>query len=103
MAQDYTKTVAIFKALSDVKRVAILELLKSGEQCACVLLDMLEQLELTQSGLSYHMKVLTQSGIVVSRQEGKWIYYSISEEGRQRAVATLLAVTDAKRESHPCR
>lgn len=102
MAQDYAKTVAIFKALSDVKRVAILELLKSGEQCACVLLDMLEQLELTQSGLSYHMKILTKSGIVVSRQEGKWTYYSISEEGRQKAVATLLAITDAKNESHPC-
>jgi ArsR family transcriptional regulator len=45
-----------------------LELLRSGEKCACVLL---EQLDLGQSGLSYHMKILVESGVVESRQEGK--------------------------------
>ena len=38
-----------FKALSDEKRIDILQLLQDGEQCACVLL---EKLNLTQSGLS---------------------------------------------------
>ena len=102
MATDFIKTAAMFKALSDPKRLAILELLKGGEQCACVLLDLLEQLELTQSGLSYHMKILVTSGIVTARQDGKWTYYSISDEGRQKAVDTLLTVTNAKKESHPC-
>ena len=65
---DYSKDVKIFKALCDEKRLAILNHLKSGEKCACVLQ---EPLDLTQSGLSYHMKILCDSGIVTSRQEGK--------------------------------
>ena len=40
----------VFKALSDPKRLAILRQLRSGEKCACVLL---EPMDLTQSGLSY--------------------------------------------------
>lgn len=64
----YQKNVKVFKALCDEKRLAILEQLRSGEKCACILL---EQLDLTQSGLSYHMKILCESGIVYSRQEGK--------------------------------
>ena len=44
----------VFKALCDPKRLAILEQLRSGEKCACVLQ---EPMDLTQSGLSYHMKI----------------------------------------------
>ena len=62
------KNAKVFKAFCDEKRLAILELLRSGEKCACVLLD---DLEIGQSGLSYHMKILCESGIVESRQEDK--------------------------------
>ena len=55
--------------------------------------DLLERLELTQPGLSYHMKVLCGSGLVESRQEGKWTHYRLSEEGRRQAVALLLDLT----------
>lgn len=79
-----------FKALCDPKRLAILEQLRSGEKCACVLQ---EPLDLTQSGLSYHMKILCESGLVVSRQEGKWTHYRLSEAGRDDAVKRLLAIT----------
>lgn len=76
----------IFKAFCDEKRLRILELLRGGEKCACVLL---EQLDLGQSGLSYHMKILVESGVVESRQEGKWTHYKISEKGSSY-VGTLL-------------
>ncbi len=56
----------VFKALCDPKRLAILSLLRGGEKCACVLMD---QLGMAQSAVSYHMKILCESGIVVSRQE----------------------------------
>ena len=79
-----------FKAFCDPKRLAILEQLRSGEKCACVLL---EPLDLTQSGLSYHMKILCDSGIVVSRQEGKWTHYRLSEPGRDAAVDLLKKLT----------
>lgn len=90
MSEDYQKEARVFKALCDPKRLAILEQLRSGEKCACVLQ---EPMELTQSGLSYHMKILCESGIVESRQEGKWTHYRLSEEGRERAVALLRQIT----------
>lgn len=90
MADTYQEQAKVFKALCDPKRLAILEQLRSGEKCACVLL---EPLDLTQSGLSYHMKILCDSGIVVSRQEGKWTHYRLSEAGRNYALALLKELT----------
>ena len=79
----------VFKARCDPKRLAILEQLRSGEKCACVLQ---EPMDLTQSGLSYHMKILCDSGLVTSRQEGKWTYYRLSDAGREMALERLRAI-----------
>lgn len=86
----YEKQATVFKAFCDDKRLRILELLRGGEKCACVLL---EQLDLGQSGLSYHMKILVESGIVESRQEGKWTHYRISEKGSAYAGTLLKELT----------
>lgn len=90
MTNIYEEQAKVFKAFCDEKRLRILELLRGGEKCACVLL---EQLELGQSGLSYHMKILVESGIVESRQEGKWTHYSISEKGSAYAEKLLNELT----------
>ena len=90
MERDYRAAARVFKALCDPKRLAILEELRGGEKCACVLQ---EPMELTQSGLSYHMKVLCESGLVESRQEGKWTPYQLSRTGREYAVKLLLELT----------
>lgn len=86
----HQENAKVFKALCDPKRLAILEQLRSGEKCACVLQ---EPMDLTQPGLSYHMKILCDSGLVASRQDGKWTHYRLSEDGRERAVELLLALT----------
>lgn len=86
----HQENARVFKALCDPNRLAILELLKSGEKCACILL---EKLAVTQSGLSYHMKILCESGIVTSRQEGKWTYYRLSKSGSENAVSLLRRLT----------
>ena len=96
----YEEAVKVFKALADPKRLAILEQLRSGEKCACVLL---EPLDLSQSGLSYHMKVLCDSGIVASRQEGKWTHYWIDPAGRARAAALVGELTAPVTETSCCR
>lgn len=83
-------TARIFKALCDENRVRILLLLRSGEKCACKLL---EELPVSQPTLSHHMKILCDSGLVMGRKEGKWTHYSISPEGREQAMACLQAVT----------
>ena len=84
------KNAKVFKAFCDEKRLAILELLRSGEKCACVLL---EKLNIGQSCLSYHMKILCDSGVVSSRQEGKWQHYRLSREGCEYAAALFAKVT----------
>ena len=68
---------AIFKALGDENRWRILETLKEGERCACVLLT---RMQIGQSTLSHHMKVLCDCGLVNVRKEGKWSHYSLNCE-----------------------
>jgi len=92
----HQKNARVFKALCDEKRLEILEKLRGGEKCACVLL---EQMDIGQSGLSYHMKILCDSGIVKSRQEGKWTHYSLSENGRDYAAVLLKELTTPNTET----
>ena len=73
--------VWIFKALSDENRIRILKMLRSGEKCACKLL---EELNISQPTLSHHMKILCDAGIVNGRKEGKWTHYSMCCEGVRR-------------------
>ena len=74
----YAGDVRKIKALADENRLAIMLSLRQGEKCACVLL---RELNITQPTLSHHMRLLCDSGLVSSRKEGKWMYYSISPEG----------------------
>ena len=86
----HKKNATVFKAFCDEKRLVILELLRSGEKCACVLID---QMEIGQSSLSYHMKILCESGVVESRQNGKWTHYRLSEQGSRYAAELLTQLT----------
>lgn len=87
---DFSRDTQIFKALADEKRLRILDHLKNGEKCACVLID---YMDMGQSALSYHMKILCESGIVSSRQEGKWTHYSLNKEGIKYASNRVLELS----------
>ena len=89
---DERKTALIFKAFCDENRIRILKMLRSGEKCACKLL---EALNVTQPTLSHHMKILCDSGVVIGRKEGKWMHYSISGEGAKIAKDLLKELTSA--------
>ena len=102
MGTAYQEQAKVFKALCDPKRLAILEQLRSGEKCACVLQ---EPLDLTQSGLSYHMKILCDTGLVDSCKCGKWMYYSLSLEGGRtlRALVERYTISEeAYADYKPC-
>ncbi len=99
MFDKYTEDAKIFKALCDPKRLAILELLQSGEKCACKLM---EELDIAQSALSYHMKILCESQIVTSRQDGKWTHYRISQTGCERAIEKFNKITLTKEDEKSC-
>ena len=86
MSSAYNDTVKVFKAFCDENRLKILEQLRSGEKCACKLLD---ELHITQPTLSHHMKLLCDADIVQGRKDGKWVHYSINPEGTKRAQKIL--------------
>ena len=64
-----------FHAVSDPLRIQVIELLRSQELCVCELCD---RLEVSQSKLSFHLKNLKEANLVSSRQQGRWIYYSLN-------------------------
>jgi len=90
MDSSYEQNAKVFKAFCDENRLRILERLRGGEKCACKLT---EDLGIGQSALSYHMKILVESGVVAARQEGKWTHYSLREAGSAYALSLLRAIT----------
>jgi ArsR family transcriptional regulator len=71
---DLDRAVALFHALSDATRLAILNMLRDGERCVCELQD---ELGAAQSRLSFHLRVLKEAGLVADRREGRWAHYRI--------------------------
>ena len=69
---------------------------------------LLDELQISQSTLSHHMKILCDSGIVQGRKEGKWVHYSIDPAGAERArkllnlQITLTDSTDSDMENVCC-
>lgn len=72
-----TEVAGICKAMSEANRLKVIEILTTGEKCGC---ELLEELQVTQPTLSHHMKVLCDCGLVFSRKEGRWNYYTINCE-----------------------
>lgn len=64
-----------FHALSEPIRIEIIELLQVSELCVC---DLCTAIEMPQSKISFHLKILKEARLVDSRQEGRWMYYSLN-------------------------
>lgn len=65
---------SLLKALSDPLRLQVLDQLSTGERCVC---DLTSALALSQSRLSFHLKVMKEAGLLSDRQSGRWVYYRI--------------------------
>jgi ArsR family transcriptional regulator len=84
--RELSQTTAVFKALSDPKRLSIFAELMAGDTCNC---ELKEKLGLAPNLLSHHLKVLEGAGLVNSRRDivdGRWIYYTADRDniGRWR-------------------
>lgn len=79
--------IKVMKSLSDPNRVRIIKLLEQNELCVC---EVQEALNLAQSTISKHMKVLEEAGLVEYRKNGSWIIYRLSEEPSSPYVQPLL-------------
>ncbi len=70
--------VNIFKALGEDTRIKIISMLSQREMCVD---DLITRLELSQSAVSHHIKVLKQAGLLNIRRKGKWTFYSLNKAG----------------------
>lgn len=78
------------KALADPARLRLLSIVASSagqEACVC---DLIEPVGLSQPTVSYHLKVLTDSGFLSRSKRGTWAYYRLRPDALA-SVATFLA------------
>jgi ArsR family transcriptional regulator, arsenate/arsenite/antimonite-responsive transcriptional repressor len=95
-APDTARAAQLFHALSDEIRLQVVQLLFGGERCVC---DLMEDLGLAQSRLSWHLKTLSDAGIISGRREGRWNYYSLNSDTLHEAQAILGALHQKTRRS----
>jgi ArsR family transcriptional regulator len=82
----YAEQIKKLKALADETRLQIVEMLVDGERCAC---KIQEKFDFTQPTLSYHMKILTDCGLVTGRREGAWMRYTLNK-GEFETICRLM-------------
>jgi ArsR family transcriptional regulator, arsenate/arsenite/antimonite-responsive transcriptional repressor len=89
-ALDVRPLTRLFRALGDETRLRIVALLSHGELCVCHLES---ALDLNQSTASRQLGILRSAGIVDSRREGTWVYYSITEQEHATVAKALDVLT----------
>ncbi|HRN69843.1 MAG TPA: metalloregulator ArsR/SmtB family transcription factor [Candidatus Woesebacteria bacterium] len=88
MSTEFELKIKFFSGLSDPSRLQILEHLKECELCVG---DIVKRTKMTQSNISNHLACLKGCGLVNTRRDGKFIYYSLSDD---RVVSLLSLASD---------
>ncbi len=86
MTTYFYQYIPLFKALSDETRLKIVQMLTCESMCAN---SILECFSMTQPSLSYHMKILTSSGLVRAKRQGGFTMYSVDAQKLQAAKDLL--------------
>ena len=77
----------VMKALSDPNRVKIVKLLQLKYMCVC---ELQGALNLAQSTVSKHLKILEEAGLVDYKKEGLWVNYHLADGKSSPYAANLL-------------
>ena len=88
------KSLEIFRALSDVTRQGILELLAEHERCVNEICKEFESM--TQPTVSHHLQILKHCELVSARRKGKMIYYSINRKVLRNGFEEFIARFDVE-------
>jgi DNA-binding transcriptional ArsR family regulator len=80
-------TLRITKALSDIQRLRILLMLRTGELCVC---QVIAVLGLAPSTVSKHLSILSAAGLVDSRKDGRWAFFRLPQGEALKAVKPVL-------------
>ncbi len=82
LIEETEQIVGLLKVIAEENRLRILCILKGGEQCVC---NIIENLGLSQSLASHHLKKLKDVGLVKDNKKGLWVHYSLTEKGKRIA------------------
>ena len=85
--------VEFCKALSDDTRQQILVMLLDGERCVSEIVD---AFDMSQPSISHHLSILKRFSLVVSRKEGKLVFYDINRDNVVACCGQLMAKFDAE-------
>ncbi|KEF37698.1 transcriptional regulator, ArsR family [Schinkia azotoformans MEV2011] len=88
MEQVFSEYEGKFKALADQKRLHILNLLCQQDSiCVC---DLTALIDMPQSKLSYHLKILLDANFIIKETKGTWSYYKINSEEINQLLSPIL-------------
>jgi ArsR family transcriptional regulator len=79
--------IKVMKALSDPNRVRIVKMLQHKLMCVC---EMQEALQISQSSVSKHLKILEEAGLVDFRKDGLWVNYYLADGRKSPYVSSLM-------------
>lgn len=87
MKKSYAEYAPVFKAISDETRLKIIDMLSyESEMCAC---NILEEFSISQPTLSYHIKILSESGLINARRDGSWMKYTLNKDRAEEILGFL--------------
>lgn len=81
--QEYAEQL---KLLGDKSRLTMLALMKDREWCVC---ELVEVLDMSQPGISQHLRKLKSYELVKESKRGQWVYYSLNIEDKPHIKAVL--------------
>jgi ArsR family transcriptional regulator len=92
---DRTSDAALFKALADPHRLAMLTTMARTQDEVCVC-DFTDALPLNQPTVSHHLRILREAALVTCERRGTWVYYRLARDARLRIEAALRSVMPEK-------
>ena len=92
---DRAPDAALFKALADPHRLAMLATLARAEDEVCVC-DFTAALPLEQPTVSHHLRLLREAGLATCERRGTWVYYRLAADARERIDAALRSALPEK-------
>lgn len=79
--------IKVMKALSDPNRVKIVKMLQHKLMCVC---ELQEALQVAQSSVSKHLKILEEAGLVDYKKNGLWVNYYLTDGMKSPYVSSLM-------------
>ena len=81
--------LAVLKAMANANRIKILELIKASKTGSLTVNEISKRADIEQSVVSAHLKLMRLSKVVKAKQDGKKMYYSISDSVAEYLIGLL--------------